>query len=228
MTECLRSVVLAVCILLLSTTTMAKEGTMYVKTHVLNVRKGPGTEFEAVSQLHWGDRVVIIETTKAYVPQKYLLWAKIASSHWVALDLLSETPPGPEPNNVGYYLPEGCEFNVPLLLGKSYRKLKQILGKPDYHFVANDLQRAWGCPNSADWYGKAFDLSIDYDAYTGRVIRMFLVPRSADCKRATEFREAGNLYDIGYYGYRVKKISSPSCRGNKYVSVQICKPHDCE
>lgn len=45
------------------------EGLALVTTHILNLRKGPGTHYEVITQVHRGDRVEVLEVKKD--------WAKV-------------------------------------------------------------------------------------------------------------------------------------------------------
>ena len=63
------------------------EEIMYVNTKslALNVRKGPGTDYDIVGTLPRGTQVLVHETKKG--------WARIGSSKWVTLDYLSKSKP---------------------------------------------------------------------------------------------------------------------------------------
>lgn len=70
-----------------SSTSTPTTVTKYVKTNggVLNVRKGPGTNYSIVSTLKNGTKISVYETKNG--------WSRIASSQWVSNDYLSSSAP---------------------------------------------------------------------------------------------------------------------------------------
>lgn len=79
---------IAALLLALAAPASALAQSMYVGASTLNVRSGPGQEFEAVGRLRRGAPVAVSEQQDG--------WAKVeadAASGWVASRYLSDTPP---------------------------------------------------------------------------------------------------------------------------------------
>jgi len=151
---------------------------------------------------------------------KWWFWALVI----IGLVILSRFTDRREPAPVAYVSTQQVVFDIPSLIGKNLKELREELGTPSYDKEPTPLQVQEGDTWEKNWDREGYTLMVSYDIRTKKIVEYSLLADS-DASYVI-FENTNNILKVGNLKsdsgeYSVKFIKAKNAPG--YTGANIVK-----